>query len=129
MVPPVALAALSHRVSIIPVLLQGAGFGEDAPNLSDSFGVFIGAVTARDDRFEAAPSRWELQQGTTPSALLGELAAAMERRNKDHARDITTRREVSNRARERKICGDLTEDVLLLTQAERKALQALGESS
>ena len=38
-----------------------------------------------------------------------ELAAAMGRRNKDHARDITPRREISNRAPERKICGDLTE--------------------
>ncbi len=67
-VPPVALAALSHRVSFIAVFLQGfsvrilprdciqrssmcLGFEQDSPNLSDSFGVFIGAVTRRDDLF------------------------------------------------------------------------------
>ena len=100
--------------------------GQDAPNLSDSFGVFIGAVTARDDRFEAAPSRWELQQGTTPSVLLGELAAAMERRNKDHARDITTRREISNRAPERKICGGPYRRCVAASSGRAESFAAFG---
>jgi hypothetical protein len=49
------------------------GFEQDAPNLSDSFGVFMGAVTRRDDLFRGGAFKMGAPVGHDAIVLLGEL--------------------------------------------------------